>query len=344
MINNQYKYKFPLLLWLIIYIMKLNIKETQYAIEKLKNIFSKSLAQKLNLVRVSAPLFLLHNSGLNDTLNGDQPVSFKVKNINDSIEIVHSLAKWKRYALNKYKFNIYEGIYTDMNAIRKEELIDNNHSFYVDQWDWELIINKDDRNINYLKKIVNKIYSSLLMTEKEINKIYPVLSKKLKNKVYFIDSFELYKLYPIFTSEEREYEIVKKWGSVFIMKIGNKLPNNKPHSKRTKDYDDWDLNGDLIIYDEINDSALELSSMGIRVNKESLIKQYDNLPQNEIANISDYHRSIINNSFPLTIGGGIGQSRIAMFLLEKNHIGEVQVSVWDEQNQKIAKTKKISLL
>lgn len=323
--------------------MKLNIKDTQYAIDKLKKIFSNELSKQLNLVRVSAPLFLLHSSGLNDTLNGDKPISFKIHNVSDNLEIIHSLAKWKRYALHKYEFNMYEGIYTDMNAIRAEEIIDSTHSIYVDQWDWELIIKNDDRNINFLKKIVKKIYSCLLKTEVKINKIYPVLKQKLSKKVYFITSKELFDLYPNLSAEQREYNITKKYGSVFIMKIGNKLENGLPHSNRAKDYDDWTLNGDLIIFDSINDNALEISSMGIRVNKERLMKQY-NLDENNIRNISEYHKSIIENSLPFTIGGGIGQSRIAMFLLEKNHIGEVQVSVWDDKNIEIAKNKKITLL
>ncbi|VEU81482.1 aspartate--ammonia ligase [Mycoplasmopsis arginini] len=322
---------------------KLSLKETQFAIEKLKDIFSRKLRKSLNLTRVSAPLFLRSSSGLNDGLSGELPVIFKPKNINENIEIIHSLAKWKRDALARYNFGLYEGIYTDMNAIRQQEDIDLTHSFYVDQWDWELVINSNDRNLTFLKSIVKKIYKSLKLTEKTINKFYPSLDKKLPKNITFIDSEELFNLYPNLSPEEREYEAVKKHKAIFIYKIGNLLPDKKPHSKRAKDYDDWNLNGDLIVYDGINDIALELSSMGIRVNKLSLIKQY-NLLEEEIMQISPYHKNIIEEKLPLTIGGGIGQSRIAMFLLEKNHIGEVQVSVWDEETKKEALKNNINLL
>ncbi|WP_412031497.1 aspartate--ammonia ligase [Metamycoplasma buccale] len=322
---------------------KLNLKDTQYAIDKLKTIFSIQLAKKLNLTRVSAPLFLKKSSGLNDGLAGEKPVSFLSKDINEELEIVHSLAKWKRDALLKYGFSIHEGIYADMNAIRKEEILDNIHSIYVDQWDWELIINKEERTINYLKKIVRKIYSALKNTEKNINKIYPILKNKLAKNIFFISSNKLYDLYPNESPSKREYLIAKKYKSVFIYQIGNNLPDGIPHSKRAKDYDDWMLNGDIILYDEVNDNALEISSMGIRVNKESLIKQF-NLPEDKISAISPYHFKIINNILPLTIGGGIGQSRIAMFLLEKAHIGEVQVSVWDDKNIEKANENNIILL
>lgn len=322
---------------------KLSLKETQFAIEKLKDIFSRKLRKSLNLTRVSAPLFLRSSSGLNDGLSGELPVIFKPKNINENIEIIHSLAKWKRDALARYNFGLYEGIYTDMNAIRQQEDIDLTHSFYVDQWDWELVINSNDRNLTFLKSIVKKIYKSLKLTEKTINKFYPSLNRKLPKNITFIDSEELFNLYPNLSPEEREYEAVKKHKAIFIYKIGNLLPDKKPHSKRAKDYDDWNLNGDLIVYDGINDIALELSSMGIRVNKLSLIKQY-NLLEEEIMQISPYHKNIIEEKLPLTIGGGIGKSRIAMFLLEKNHIGEVQVSVWDEETKKEALKNNINLL
>ncbi|WP_427867568.1 aspartate--ammonia ligase [Mycoplasmopsis arginini] len=323
--------------------LKSTLKETQFAIEKLKDIFSHKLRKSLNLTRVSAPIFLRSSSGLNDGLSGETPVFFKPKNINENIEIIHSLAKWKRDALSRYNFGLYEGIYTDMNAIRQQEDIDLTHSFYVDQWDWELVIRNEDRNLAFLKSIVKKIYKSLKFTEKTINKVYSVLSNKLPKKITFIDSNDLYNLYPDLNPEEREYQIVKKYKAIFIYKIGNLLPDGKPHSKRAKDYDDWNLNGDLIVYDEINDIALELSSMGIRVNKSALINQY-NLLENEIIKISPYHKNIIEEKLPLTIGGGIGQSRIAMFLLEKKHIGEVQVSVWDEDTKKKAIENDITLL
>ncbi|MBN4089239.1 aspartate--ammonia ligase [Mycoplasma enhydrae] len=322
---------------------KLSLKETQLAIEILKDVFSHKLKKSLNLTRVSAPLFVRSSSGLNDGLSGEKPVSFRPKSINEKLEIVHSLAKWKRDALYRYNFDLYHGIYTDMNAIRQEEIIDNTHSFYVDQWDWEMIIAKEDRDLSFLKKIVNKIYQALKFTEKKINSTYVTLKSKLPKKIFFIDSLKLYNKFPNLSSKEREYELVKKYGAIFIYKIGYNLPDNIPHSNRAKDYDDWNLNGDLIVYDELNDIALELSSMGIRVDANSLQKQY-NLPLEEIARISSYHQAIIENKFPLTIGGGIGQSRIAMFLLEKKHIGEVQVSVWDDKTIESAKKSDIILL
>lgn len=323
--------------------IKLSLKETQFAIEKLKDIFSNQLRKRLNLTRVSAPLFLSTTSGLNDGLSGEQAVTFRPKNINEDLEIVHSLAKWKRDALSRYNFSLYEGIYTDMNAIRQQEDIDLTHSFYVDQWDWELIISKDDRNISFLKSVVKKIYKCLKNTEKTINRIYSSLKNKLPKNITFISSKELYKTFPTLKPEQRELEIVKKYKAVFIYQIGNKLPDGIPHSRRAKDYDDWNLNGDIVVYDEINDIALELSSMGIRVDNISLERQY-NLKKEEIEKISPYHKNIINDKLPLTIGGGIGQSRIAMFLLEKNHIGEVQVSVWDEKTKNKAIDNKIILL
>ncbi|TPR53704.1 aspartate--ammonia ligase [Metamycoplasma neophronis] len=322
---------------------KLNLKETQYAIEKLKDYFSHNLRRKLNLVRVSAPLFVRSKSGLNDGLNGEGPVVFKAKGINENLEVVHSLAKWKRDALARYNFDVYEGLYTDMNAIRREEDLDKNHSFYVDQWDWELVIHESDRNLKFLKRIVKKIYSTLKATENRINKIYPNLSKKLPRNIEFINSLDLYNQYPKLTPEQREYEAVKKYGAIFVYGIGYDLPDGKPHSKRAKDYDDWELNGDMVVYDKVNDQALEISSMGIRVNKNSIQKQY-NLSAEEISLISPYHKRLINKELPFTIGGGLGQSRIAMFLLEKKHIGEVQVSVWDEKNLDDAFQKEITIL
>ena len=322
---------------------KLTLKETQLAISKLKTLFSNKLAKKLNLHRVSAPLFVLKKTGLNDTLNGERPVSFTIKDLDGEIEIVHSLAKWKRNALKKYEFSVYEGLYDDMNAIRKEEDLDEFHSLYVDQWDWELIIKESDRNISFLKKIVKKIYNCLLYTEKEINKIYPQLSNKLSKQIFFITAKDLYKKYPTLTPKERENEIVKEKGSVFIIEIGNKLKDGNPHSSRAKDYDDWTLNGDLIVYDKLHNCAMELSSRGIRVNKDAIIKQYGT-NENEISLLSKYHKNIIDNALPFTIGGGIGQSRIAMLLLEKQHIGEVQVSVWDDKNYENAKKIGIKFL
>ncbi|MBN0919338.1 aspartate--ammonia ligase [[Mycoplasma] gypis] len=325
------------------YINKLDLKQTQFAIEKLKEFFATELKRQLNLTRVSAPLFLTKESGLNDNLNGESAVSFMARGFDKELEVVHSLAKWKRFALKKYNFLPWEGIYTDMNAIRREEDLDNTHSFYVDQWDWELIIEKQDRTLDTLKQIVFKIYQVLKDTENDINNLYPQLSKKLVNNIHFISSYDLYQLYPNLTANERENEIAKKYKSVFIYQIGDILPDQKPHSARAKDYDDWNLNGDLIVWDEINQHALELSSMGIRVDRDALIRQY-NLKPEEIQKNSPFHKQLIDNELPFTIGGGIGQSRISMFLLEKRHIGEVQVSVWDENNSKMAQDENFTLL
>ncbi|QSF13511.1 aspartate--ammonia ligase [Mycoplasma sp. Mirounga ES2805-ORL] len=309
---------------------KLNIKETQIAIQTIKFSFTKQLSKLLNLTRVSAPLFVETNSLINDGLNGEAPVRFIPKELNKQLDIVHSLAKWKRLALKKYNFDSHEGLWTDMNAIRQEETLDNKHSIYVDQWDWELIINEEDRNITFLKSVVNKIFRSIKYVENKINLIFSNLKRKLPETLTFVSSEELYNKYPELTPEQREKEFAKIHKAFFVYKIGYKLPDGVEHSKRAFDYDDWNLNGDLIVYDEQNDDALELSSLGIRVNKESLAQQI------KIMNISDsklstYHQQILKNNLPFTIGGGIGQSRLCMFLLEKKHIGEVQVSVWPEE-------------
>lgn len=313
------------------YKSKLNIKNTQKAIELLKFTFTKELHKNLNLTRVSAPLFVFSNNKINDGLNGERPVIFKAKTIDQDIEIVHSLAKWKRMALKKYNFDTYEGIWTDMNAIRREEDLDNKHSLYVDQWDWEMIINESDRNLEFLFNIVRKIYKSILHTERKLNIEYIELKEKLPKSVKFISSTELYNLYPNLTPEEREREIVKLHGAVFVYGIGDKLEDGLEHSKRAFDYDDWTLNGDLLFYDKINDDCIEISSMGIRVDKNSLLSQKHKLNKSDEF-MKEYHQMILNNQLPFTIGGGIGQSRLSMFLLEKKHIAEVQVSLWDEQN------------
>ncbi|MBZ4212782.1 aspartate--ammonia ligase [Mycoplasma sp. U97] len=325
------------------YKSKLSIKETQKAIQDLKFAFTKKLNKELNLTRVSAPLFVKSNTKINDGLNGETPVVFKPKNWDESLEIVHSLAKWKRYALKKYDFSSGEGLWADMNAIRKEDDIDYKHSIYVDQWDWELIINKEERNLDFLKFIVNTIFKSIKYVENKIVFNYPSLSLKLPQKVTFIDSNDLYNSYPSSSPEERENIVAKKFGAVFIYKIGYKLPDGVPQSKRAFDYDDWELNGDLIFYDSINDAALEISSMGIRVDDKSLQKQfeYSNKSKNDLG---EYHEMILNNTLPLTIGGGIGQSRLSMFLLEKKHIGEVQVSDWPEDLKESLKNDGIQIL
>lgn len=307
---------------------ELTLLETQIAIKYLKDTFETLLAKKLNLVRVSAPLFLEAESGLNDELNGhEERVSFVIKD--KKLEIVQSLAKWKRYALKKYDFPIETGLYTDMNAIRKDEEMDNLHSIYVDQWDWVKIINKEDRNKRYLFKIVSQIYSVIykvsLMSEKKWGFKYDLPSKIAK-----ISTKELEKRYPSKTPKEREYLISKALKAVFIYEIGWPLKNKLPHDGRAADYDDWKLNGDIILFDETIDSSIELSSMGIRVNKESLYKQLKYKGELDKLN-NPYCQMINNDELPLTIGGGIGQSRLCMFYLKKKHIGEVQSSYWDDK-------------
>ena len=307
---------------------ELTLLETQIAIKYLKDTFETLLAKKLNLIRVSAPLFLEEASGLNDELNGhEERVSFLVKD--KKLEIVQSLAKWKRYALKKYNFPLETGLYTDMNAIRKDEEMDNLHSIYVDQWDWEKIIKKEDRNKRYLFKIVSQIYSVIykvsLISEKKWGFKYDLPSKIAK-----ISTKELEKRYPSKTPKEREYLISKALKAVFIYEIGWPLKNKLPHDGRAADYDDWKLNGDIILFDETIDSPIELSSMGIRVNKESLYKQLKYKGELDKLN-NPYCQMINNDELPLTIGGGIGQSRLCMFYLKKKHIGEVQSSYWDDE-------------
>lgn len=325
------------------YKSKLTLKETQQAIQDLKFAFTKKLNQELNLTRVSAPLFVTSNSKINDGLNGDIPVIFSPNKWSENIEIVHSLAKWKRSALSRYKFLPGEGLWTDMNAIRKDDEVDYKHSLYVDQWDWELIINKEDRNINFLKKIVETIYKSIRYVENKINFKYPALSQKLPVNLTFISSEELYREYPSVSPEERENIVARKYGAVFIYKIGHTLPDGLPHSKRAFDYDDWNLNGDLVFYDAINDAALEISSMGIRVDADSLTKQAKICNKGD-SDMGEYHRAILTQKLPYTIGGGIGQSRLSMFLLEKKHIGEVQASVWPDEHKESFEKQGVNLL
>lgn len=313
------------------YKTKLSIRETEIAIKKLKDYFETRLAKELNLTRVSAPLFVRKDTGINDNLNGvERPVAFDSKFINGyDFEIVQSLAKWKRIALKRYGFQNGEGLYTDMNAIRRDEDLDNLHSMYVDQWDWERVIDKNERNEEVLKSIVQRIYRVFKDSEEYICNFYPHIDKILPQEIYIITSQELEDKYPSFTSKERENAIAKEKGSVFIMKIGGTLKSGEKHDGRSPDYDDWELNGDIIFWYPILDKAVELSSMGIRVDKEALIKQL------EIAGCEDrkeleYHKLLLQGSLPYTVGGGIGQSRICMFFLRKAHIGEVQATMWPE--------------
>ncbi|TDV23270.1 aspartate-ammonia ligase [Mycoplasmopsis mustelae] len=325
------------------YQSKLNVKQTQKAIQNLKHIFQSLIKEELNLTRATAPLFLDTKSGLNDGLNGETAVWFNPKNSNVRLEVVHSLAKWKRHALKQYQYNEHEGIYTDMNAIRREENLDRTHSYYVDQWDWERIITSKDRNIDFLKTIVSKIYKCIRITKSQLQQEFPILNHKLAKEVFFISAQELEDIYPNDTPEARENLIVKEKGAVFIYQIGWELKSGTIHSKRAFDYDDWKLNGDLIVYSNVLDSAIELSSMGIRVNSESMVKQ-SGLTYEQLLELSPYHKSILLKELPLTIGGGIGQSRLSMFLLEKAHIGEVQSSYWPQEHIDEMASKGIKLL
>ena len=321
----------------------MDVLETQKYIKKIKDFFQINLASTLNLTRVSAPLFILRETGLNDQLNGyEKAIDFKIFE-GKTAEIVHSLAKWKRFALNKYNFNTHTGLYTDMNAIRKDETVDNIHSYYVDQWDWEYIIEKEERTEEVLMQFVNKIYGVLLKTESYIHSEIPEIEMVLPERITFVTTQELEDMYPNLTAKERENEITKEKGAVFVMKVGKKLNSGKPHDGRSPDYDDWELNGDILVWFEEINMALELSSMGIRVDKDSLIKQL------EIAGATDrltqdYHKMVVNNELPFTIGGGIGQSRLCMYFLKKRHIGEVQASIWPDEIIKDCEARGIELL
>lgn len=327
------------------YKSKLDVIETEIAIKNLKDYFERELAVALKLTRVSAPLFVRTSSGLNDDLNGiEKPVSFQLKNDdNAQIEIVHSLAKWKRLALEKYGFKAPSGIYTDMNAIRADEEFDNTHSIYVDQWDWEKVITAEERTLDFLKSIVEDIYEVFLKTEDLICSEYDEYEKFLPKEIFFITSQELEDMYPELPSEERENKLAKEKGAIFIMQIGHELSSGKKHDGRAPDYDDWNLNGDLILWNPVLGRALELSSMGIRVDSESLKKQLKLADCEERLSL-EYHSLLSEGKLPLTIGGGIGQSRICMFFLQKAHIGEVQASVWPKDMVELCEKNNIHLL
>jgi aspartate--ammonia ligase len=329
------------------YTSHLSLIETEVAIKSIKDTFERRLAEQLRLTRVSAPLFLLKNTGLNDNLNGvEKPVSFSSSELNndDEIEIIHSLAKWKRDALYRYGFEPHTGLYTDMNAIRKDEELDNIHSMYVDQWDWEVVIEKSDRNVEFFKDVVRKIYTALLDVEFLMIRHYPQLGESiLPEDITFITTQELEDLYPALTPKQREREYTKARKAVCIMQIGDLLKSGIKHDGRSPDYDDWALNGDILVYNPILDDAFEISSMGIRVDKDALLSQL------EKANALDrvelpFHQGIINDVLPLSIGGGIGQSRLCMFFLRKAHIGEVQASLWDDETMKMCEEKGVHLL
>ena len=327
------------------YTPALNLKETQVAIKQVKDFFQRELAAELNLKRVSAPLFVSPDSGLNDNLNGvERPVSFGVKEQDDNpFEIVHSLAKWKRLALKRYGFDVGEGLYTDMNAIRRDEETDNIHSVYVDQWDWEKIISKEDRNEETLRNVVKSIYEALRITEKYMANKYDYIKCFLPEEITFISSQELLDRYPGLSQKEREYEAVKEYGAVFLTQIGDILSNGEKHDGRAPDYDDWSLNGDILVYYPVLDIALELSSMGIRVDEAALTEQLKKAGCEERASLP-FQKALLEGKLPQTVGGGIGQSRICMFFLRKAHIGEIQVSVWPEEIYEDAAKKGITIL
>ena len=319
----------------------LDLVETQKAIKLVKDTFERELAKELDLIRVSAPLFVEPGTGLNDNLSGyEKAVNFEVVENNKELEIVQSLAKWKRYALKKYDI---DGLYTDMNAIRRFEDTDNLHSLYVDQWDWERRLLPEDRNIRTLKNTVKKIYKAFIKTYNKVVKAYPVLEVELPKGITFITTKELEKRYPDLDRKNRESAICKEFGAVFLMNIGGKLKDGDPHDARAADYDDWKMNGDILLWYEPLQIAYELSSMGIRVNKESLLKQLKEKKEEYKINLT-YHQMILNDELPLSIGGGIGQSRLCMFLLKKVHIGEVQSSYWPDEEIEEFKKYNVHLL
>ena len=327
------------------YVSALSLYDTQIAIKTVKDFFQQTLASQLNLLRVSSPLFVDPLSGLNDNLNGvERPVKFGIKEQDDAeAEIVHSLAKWKRYALKEYGFAHGEGLYTDMNAIRRDEETDNIHSIYVDQWDWEKIIRRRERNMDTLKKVVRSVYKAIKKTEIYMSIQYDYIGEVLPRDIYFLTSQELEDLYPGLTPKEREYEICKEKGAVCIMQIGDVLASGEKHDGRAPDYDDWSLNADILVYYPVLDIALELSSMGIRVDEEALLRQLKLAGCEERAELP-FQKAILDKDLPYTIGGGIGQSRICMFYLRKAHIGEVQCSLWPKEIRKEAARHGIQLL
>ncbi|MGN0585668.1 MAG: aspartate--ammonia ligase [Oscillospiraceae bacterium] len=313
------------------YKSSLTLRETQHAIKYIKDVFQQALSFALTLDRVSAPLIVRKGSGINDDLNGvERKVDFDIKEIDAEGEVVQSLAKWKRMALYRYGYRTGEGIYTDMNAIRRDDDTDNTHSIFVDQWDWEKVITREQRTVEYLKDAVRSIVKAIAYTKRKVSLRYPQLDKSICDEPFFITTQELEDMYPDKTPKERERLITKEHKTVFMMQIGCKLKSGIRHDGRAPDYDDWSLNGDLLLWNETLDNALEISSMGIRVDADSLDRQLKELNAEDRKQY-DYHKMIANDTLPLTIGGGIGQSRLCMHLLEKAHIGEVQSSLWPEE-------------
>ncbi len=325
------------------YESSLTIYETQLAIGALKKVFEEKLSNSLNLKRVSAPLFVDINTGLNDDLNGiERPVKFDILETGSDAVVVHSLAKWKRQALHQYGFPVGEGIYTDMNAIRRDEEMDNLHSIYVDQWDWEKVIDLETRNINTLQTTVTSIVNAICDTKDLLNSEFG-LSTKLSRDISFISTYELETLYPKLTPKEREDAYLKEHKTAFVMQIGDVLASGERHDGRAPDYDDWKLNGDILFWNEVLGCSFEVSSMGIRVDKVSLDEQLTKADAND-RRVLPFHKALLDGTLPLTMGGGIGQSRLSMLLLEKAHIGEVQVSIWDKNTIASCKDQGITLL
>lgn len=323
---------------------KLNIYQTQLAISRVKQLFQQKLAAALCLNRVTAPLFVLPETGLNDDLNGvERAVTFDIKATGKTAQVVHSLAKWKRMALYAYHFEAGSGLYTDMNAIRRDEELDNLHSIYVDQWDWERVITRQQRNLPFLMDVVKDIVSAVADTLEEVKAEFPALTTQIKREVAIISSQDLEDLYPSLTPKERENRYTKEHGTVFIMQIGDVLKSGKPHDGRAPDYDDWALNGDILFWNDVLECAVEISSMGIRVDEKALDEQLKKTGCENRRNLP-FHRMLLAGELPLTIGGGIGQSRLCMLLLQKAHIGQVQVSVWDEDTVRICRENNIVLL
>ena len=323
--------------------IKMSVLEKQKYIKLIKDKFEKALAKKLDLVRVSAPIVVTRESGLQDDLSGtERAVTFDIAKDGKDLEIVQSLAKWKRMALKKYEFPLHKGLYTDMTAIRRDDKVDATHSIYVDQWDWEKVISKEDRTFDYLKKTVRKIVKAIAETSDFI-KSKGFKGIDISKDVYFITTQQLLDMYPTLTAKEREDKITKKYRTVFIMQIGDDLSDGKPHDLRAPDYDDWSLDGDLLFYHDVLDKALEISSMGIRVDKTSLLSQIEKADKKERLSYP-FHKAILEDKLPLTIGGGIGQSRLCMLLLGRAHIGEVQASYWDKDTLKSCEEQQIELL
>ena len=332
----------------------LDLKQTELAIKQIKEFFQQNLSTELRLRRVTAPLFVLQGLGINDDLNGvERAVTFPIKDLEDArAEVVHSLAKWKRLTLAEYHIPQGYGIYTDMNAIRADEELGNLHSLYVDQWDWERVIREENRNVDFLKKIVERIYAAMLRTEYMVYEMYPTLQPSLAEEIHFIHAEELLQMYPDLSPKEREHAIAKKYGAVFIIGIGGRLSNGEPHDNRAPDYDDWStpsgggyngLNGDIIVWTELLGRSFELSSMGIRVSKEVMQQQLRLTGKQEREKLY-FHQRILNDTLPLCIGGGIGQSRLCMLFLKKAHIGEIQSSIWPEEMKTACKAAGIPLI